>query len=74
MSSPVELQRFWRTVFGQDPPDINERAWLILSRRTEGHTLDQVGKLFNVTRERIRQIETSTLRDLRQAAAQRSQT
>nr|WP_251647714.1 sigma factor-like helix-turn-helix DNA-binding protein [Rummeliibacillus stabekisii] len=31
----------------------------------EVHTLEYVGKIFNVTRERIRQIEAKTLRRLR---------
>ncbi len=33
--------------------------------RKERHTLEEVGKLFNVTRERIRQIEAKALRKLR---------
>jgi RNA polymerase primary sigma factor len=34
----------------------------------EGHTLEEVGRTFNVTRERIRQIEAKTLSKLRQPA------
>jgi RNA polymerase primary sigma factor len=33
------------------------------------HTLDQVGRTFNVTRERIRQIETQSLKKLQSLAA-----
>lgn len=33
------------------------------------HTLDELGKLFNVTRERIRQIETKALKKLRTSSA-----
>lgn len=35
----------------------NERAFQIVKRRAEGMTLEQVGNEFNVTRERVRQIE-----------------
>lgn len=35
----------------------NERAFEIVKRRSEGMTLEQVGNEFDVTRERIRQIE-----------------
>ena len=31
----------------------------------EGHTLEEVGKIFNLTRERIRQIEMQAIRKLR---------
>jgi RNA polymerase primary sigma factor len=32
------------------------------------YTLEQIGKMFNVTRERIRQIETKAIRKLRHPA------
>lgn len=35
----------------------NERTYLILQKRSDGVTLEEVGNLFLVTRERIRQIE-----------------
>lgn len=35
----------------------NERAYEIVKHRAEGQTLEEVGNLFTVTRERIRQIE-----------------
>ena len=43
-----------------------EREVIILRFGLEtGHPLEEVGKRFNVTRERIRQIETAALRKLR---------
>ncbi len=49
---------------------LNERERAVLEMRyglTDGrpHTLEEVGKAFNVTRERIRQIESKALRKLR---------
>ena len=49
---------------------LNEREREVLDMRyglTDGvvHTLDEVNKAFNVTRERIRQIEDKALRKLR---------
>ena len=35
------------------------------------HTLEEVGRLFNVTRERIRQIEAKALRKLRHPSRSR---
>ncbi|MDR1856545.1 MAG: RNA polymerase sigma factor RpoD [Desulfovibrio sp.] len=50
--------------------DLSRREELVLSLRfglgeTMDHTLEEVGKLFNVTRERVRQIEASALSKLR---------
>jgi RNA polymerase primary sigma factor len=52
---------------------LTEREQHILRMRfgiggTAEHTLEEVGKIFGVTRERIRQIEASALRKLRQPA------
>ena len=45
---------------------------LINKKRTElGLTLEEVGKEFNVTRERIRQIEAKALRKLRHPSRSR---
>ena len=43
----------------------NERGFEIVRRRAEGATLEQVGKEFGVTRERIRQIEAKPARKFR---------
>ena len=50
--------------------DLTPREEQVLRKRfgiseTSDHTLEEVGKLFNVTRERIRQIKTKALRKLR---------
>jgi DNA-directed RNA polymerase sigma subunit (sigma70/sigma32) len=48
-----------------------DREETVLRLRLEDHcTLDQVATRFNVTRERIRQIEAKALRKLRSANAQ----
>ncbi|SCV63345.1 RNA polymerase sigma factor RpoD [Anaplasma phagocytophilum] len=36
-----------------------------IGKSGKDHTLEEVGRLFNVTRERIRQIEAKALRKLR---------
>lgn len=40
----------------------NDREYLVLKERAKGQTLEQVGELFEVTRERIRQIEKKATR------------
>lgn len=40
----------------------NEREQEIISNRSQGNTLDTTGKVFGVTRERIRQIEKKVIR------------
>ena len=50
--------------------DLTPREEQVLRKRfgiaeKSDHTLEEVGKLFNVTRERIRQIEAKALRKLR---------
>lgn len=52
---------------------LNERERVVLQMRmgigvNREHTLEEVGKQFNVTRERIRQIESKALRKLRSAS------
>lgn len=55
--------------------DLTPREEQVLRKRfgigeKSDHTLEEVGKLFNVTRERIRQIEAKALRKLRHPGAQ----
>ncbi|MGY3716248.1 sigma factor-like helix-turn-helix DNA-binding protein [Sutcliffiella cohnii] len=40
----------------EKPPFIDERDWIILIRRLNGVTLEEIGKEVGVTRERVRQI------------------
>ena len=72
MASPVDetdrglLREQMRDILGS----LNEREREVLSLRfglddSESHTLEEVGRIFGVTRERIRQIEAKALRKLR---------
>jgi DNA-directed RNA polymerase, sigma subunit (sigma70/sigma32) len=40
---------------------LSEREFYIINKRIEGETLDKIGKHFNLTRQRIRQIESSSI-------------
>ena len=37
--------------------DLKDRYWQMLNHRSQGYTLAECGKLFGLTRERVRQIE-----------------
>ena len=37
--------------------DLKDRYWQMLNHRSQGYTLAECGKLFGITRERVRQIE-----------------
>ncbi|MBI3804364.1 MAG: sigma-70 family RNA polymerase sigma factor [Nitrospirae bacterium] len=53
----------------------NERQVLVLRFGLEGdepHTLEEIGKVFGLTRERVRQIESSALRKLRTIIAEKT--
>ena len=60
------LREQMRTILGS----LNHRERRVLEMRFglrdgQGHTLEEVGQAFGVTRERIRQIEAKALRKLR---------
>ena len=38
-----------------------KRAWKIFNLRSRGHTLEHIGSIFNITRERVRQILISDI-------------
>ncbi|MGL6167317.1 MAG: DNA-directed RNA polymerase subunit alpha C-terminal domain-containing protein [Fusobacteriaceae bacterium] len=48
-----------------DDKKINERDYSILCIRLEGKTLEELGDIFEVTRERVRQIEVKTLEKIK---------
>lgn len=48
--------------------EIGTCALGIVAKRPDGMTLDEIGELLNLTRERVRQIETQGLRALRSLA------
>jgi RNA polymerase primary sigma factor len=55
---------------------LNSRQQIVLRHRfgidlTREHTLQEIGDMFLITRERVRQIETKALRQLRLAAVKR---
>ena len=65
-----------REQIGQVLHTLTERERQVLCMRFglldgEGRTLEEVGKKFNVTRERIRQIEAKALRKLRHPSRSR---
>ncbi len=41
--------------------DFGVKSYQIMKMRQEGHSLEEIGKVFGVTRERIRQIENNIL-------------
>jgi len=47
-----------------------DKYYLILRNRAEGKTLEESGKMFGITRERVRQIEAKFLRLMRQKYAE----
>jgi DNA-directed RNA polymerase sigma subunit (sigma70/sigma32) len=42
--------------------DLKDKYWNVLRMRADGHSLTDVGKLYGLTRERIRQIEARFLK------------
>ena len=41
----------------QKSTELKDRYWQMLNHRSQGYTLAECGKLFGITRERVRQIE-----------------
>ena len=48
------------------PEECVARYWQILTARSQGSTLEEAGEPFNLTRERVRQIEARFQRLMRQ--------
>lgn len=48
-------------------PDNVDRHWFMLMARSRGSTLSEIGGKFNVTKERVRQIEARFQRLMRQS-------
>lgn len=46
------------------PWEVSDQSWYIVARHPAGLTLEQVGEVFGLTRERIRQIEEKALKKL----------
>lgn len=64
------LQKYRDTLVARELAGISNRERLVICRRfgiggEREHTLEEVGQLYGVTRERIRQIEAGALRKLR---------
>lgn len=56
------------TEMGIDFGGLSYRERRILELRAEGRTLEEVDRTFSVTRERVRQIQRSTIRNLARSA------
>lgn len=46
-------------------PANRDKYWFILKKRSEGATLSEAGSLYNLSRERVRQMEAKFIRLLR---------
>jgi hypothetical protein len=53
-------------MWGKSPLELVERYWVILKARSGGSTLAEAGGPFNLTRERVRQIEARFQRLMQQ--------
>jgi len=65
--SPYKLVNFpTKEVFDElmrpSNQDLKDKYWDVLRMRADGHSLTDVGKLYGLTRERIRQIEARFLK------------
>ena len=65
--SPYKLVNFpTKEVFDElmrpSNQDLKDKYWNVLRMRADGHSLTDVGKLYGLTRERIRQIEARFLK------------
>lgn len=66
------LYKIYRKPFQKYVEEIkNERARGIVQERAKGKTLEEVGQLYGITRERVRQIEAKALKKARDLAEDR---
>ena len=54
--------------------NLRDKYWNVLKMRSQGHTLIEVGGMYTLTRERIRQIEAKFLKKVAVSLEQVSQT
>lgn len=64
MSKAYALYRPTIALPAECPPTLYQRDWDVLVMRREGKTLQEIAGLMGITRERVRQIESSATRIL----------
>ena len=67
--SPYKLVDFpskpqFKRLYESFKPELIEKYWVMMNMRAEGKTLAEVGTRYNVSRERVRQIEAKFLKRL----------
>jgi hypothetical protein len=48
--------------YKRSKPEVRDRYWDILNKRSQGHTLQESGYMYALTRESVRQIEAKFIR------------
>jgi hypothetical protein len=54
-------------LFERSPPENRDKYWVILKARSKGHSLEESGRPYAYSRERVRQIEAKFLRGMTKA-------
>jgi DNA-directed RNA polymerase sigma subunit (sigma70/sigma32) len=60
-----ELMAIYRQFIGRWALELSDRDMKILALRVQGYTLQETAKVFEITRERIRQIECRIFRTMK---------
>lgn len=55
-------REWFDSAYKRNKPEDRDKYWNILTKRSQGHTLDESGYVYALTRERIRQIEAKFIR------------
>ena len=57
-------KKIFDSLFERSPPENRDKYWVILKARSKGHSLEESGRPYAYSRERVRQIEAKFLRGM----------